>query len=235
MERAVKTILVACETIQDEILQSLEVLRLDYPTIWLEGGLHNNPERLRARVREVLQEADGHCDRLLISLGYCGGGVTEITTGNYETILPLADDCLSFLLGSLSARKKASDPVTYFLTKGWLSHEFNVVSSYENASIKFSPATATHLNRILLEGYSRFALLDTGAYSLSEAQSRIKPLAEVMNLKVEVLKTDLNWLHTFLTGPYDNPKLFLKLPPKSTLTFVDWIRMLAQYMDSGDG
>jgi hypothetical protein len=234
MEKNLKIILVACETIQDEILQSMGILGLNYPVIWLEGGLHNNPERLRSRIKEVLLKADGNCDRLLITLGYCGGGVANITTGNYETILPLTDDCLSFLLGSLLLRKKASVPVTYFLTKGWLSHELNVVTSYENAVSKFSPATAMHLNRILLDGYDRFGLLDTGAYSLSEAKRRVMPLAEGLNLKVETLKVDLNWLHTFLQGPYDDSRRFIKLPPKSTLTFDDWMRFLGTLQDDGE-
>ncbi|MDR2387254.1 MAG: DUF1638 domain-containing protein, partial [Deltaproteobacteria bacterium] len=98
------TILVACETIQDEIMRVLEENGLSYPVIWLEGGLHNNPDNLRARMVEVFKQAEGRCEKLLVSLGYCGGGVSELKTGNYLTVLPLVDDCISLLLGSMKAR-----------------------------------------------------------------------------------------------------------------------------------
>lgn len=69
-----KTILTACETIADEVNYSLRKLNLDYQVIWLEGGLHNNPDNLRERLRQVLLQAEGQCDRLIFTLGYCGGG-----------------------------------------------------------------------------------------------------------------------------------------------------------------
>jgi hypothetical protein len=222
----VGTVLVACETVRDEIIRSLAALGLDYPVIWLEGGLHNVPWRLRERLAQILREADGRCDRLLIALGYCGGGVAGLRTGDYETVLPLTDDCLSLLLGSLAARERASKPVTYFLTKGWLSHEQNVVTAYESASRQFDPETAIRLNRILLEGYGRFGLLDTGAYDLEEAGERVRPLAESLGLLVETIPSDPGWLNSFLLGDHGDEGLFLRLPPRSKLSPDDWIRLL---------
>jgi hypothetical protein len=228
----VETILVACETIRDEILRSLDALGLKFTVVWLEGGLHNAPERLRKRLQGVLSDSDGACERLLIAMGYCGGGLRDLTTGNYETVVPLTDDCLSLLLGSHSARRKASVPATYFLTGGWLSHEMNVVSSYEKAILRFDPGTALRLNKVLLEGYSRFGLLNTGVYDLKDAKTRVLPLARGLDLKVEVINSDLSWLHQFLKGPYDNRDLFLRVPPHGKIRFADWLELFSGKRDS---
>jgi hypothetical protein len=220
------TILIACETISDEIEGALDFLGLNYEIRWLEGGLHNSPERLRLRMRQVLDEADGACDRLLVALGYCGGGLSGLTTGNYETVLPMTDDCLTLLLGSMKARREASRPVTYFLTEGWLRHENNLVGSYENAKKKFSPKIADMVNRSMLEGYSRLGLLDTKSYDLEKVVELVTPMAEDLNLSVETLPVDFSWLFDFLRGDHDDASHFLKVPPRSTIDFTLWNKLL---------
>ena len=228
-----KTILIACETIEDEVNDSLERLKLDYPVVWLEGGLHNSPDRLRTRLQTVLDEADGQCDRLIFTLGYCGGGVSELTTGNYATVLPLADDCLSILLGSLLARKAASDPVTYFLTEGWMRHENNVITSYDQMVAKYGQNRADRINKMMMKHYQRFGLVDTGVYDLAAASARVSPLAGMLEMKVERLPGQTGWLDTLLTGPHDDPSKFLVLPPRSLLNFDQWCGLLDQVGSAG--
>ena len=227
--------LVACETIEDEVKAALARLKLDYPIIWLEGGLHNSPERLRGRLREVLTEAEGRCDNLIFTLGYCGGGVSDLTTGGYTTVLPLADDCISILLGSLSARLKASRPPTYFLTEGWMRHENNVITSYDRTVEKYGRAKADRINKLMLKNYRRFGLVDTGCYDLQVASDKVAPLAEIMELEVERLPGQESWLDRLLTGPWDNPALFLVLPPHSDLRFEQWSGLLDQVEVSTPG
>jgi hypothetical protein len=229
-----RTILAACETVRDEIAKCMGDLGQERPVIWMEGGLHGSPERLRRRLSEVLREADGRCGRLLLCVGCCGGGMGAAAAGNYETVLPLTNDCLSLLLGSLAARKRASAPATYFLTRGWLTHEENLVASFEKASERFGRKTALSLTRALLDGYSRFGLLDTGAYDLKEAEGMVLPLARSLNMSVEAVPCDLSWLRRFLEGPWDDPDLFLRLPPGAELRFEDWSRLFARQRDADE-
>lgn len=217
-----RTILVTCETIEDEVRDALARLGLDYKVIWLEGGLHNSPGRLRDKLQEVLDEADGHCEQLILTLGYCGGGVSGLSTGDYSTVLPLADDCLSLLLGSMAARRAASSPPTYFLTEGWMRHENNVVDSYNATVEKYGLDKADRINKIMLSNYKRFGLVDTGVYDLDKAAGKVAPLAARMDLWIETLPAEANWLERLLTGPYDDPDIFMVLPPHSELDFDQW-------------
>jgi hypothetical protein len=164
----------------------------------------------------------------LFTLGYCGGGVSDLATGGYTTVLPLADDCLSILLGSLEARQAASQPPTYFLTEGWMRHENNIVAGYGRTVEKYGEARADRIHKMMLQNYRRFGLVDTGCYDLSAAAARVAPLAEKLDLAVETLPGDGSWLDRLLTGPHDDPRLFLVLPPHSELNFDRWSALLDQ-------
>ena len=214
----------ACETIEDEVRAALARHRLDHPVVWLEGGLHNNPDRLRGRVQEILDSL--RCRRLLICLGYCGGGLSGLATGDYETVLPLADDCLSLLLGSMDARRLASRPVTYFLTAGWMRHENNIVSSYNHAVERFGQRQAERINRLMLKHYRRIGMVTTGCYDVDAAAAQIAPLASILGLDVETLPGDMDWLGDLLTGNHSDPERFLVMPPGSAITFDQWCPLL---------
>jgi hypothetical protein len=216
-----KTHIVACETIRDELISALSRLALECPVKWLEGGLHNSPPRLRARLAEILAEVDGRCERLLLTLGYCGGGVNDLKTGGYTTVLPLADDCLSLLLGSMAARKASALVPTYYLTAGWLRHENNMVKDYERLATRHSRAKADRLTRLMLRHYRRFGLVDTGVYDFKRLSGRVAPLAERLGLEVERLPGDTSWLDRLLLGPHESGD-FLILPPHTELTFDHW-------------
>ena len=221
-----QTILVACNTVEDEVKNALDRLGLDYSIVWVEGGLHDTPALLRARINEILREAEGKCDRLIFALGYCGGGMSDLKTGSYTTIIPLADDCLSILLGSIKARKAASTPVTYFLTAGWMRHETNLVDSYQRTVERYGQVKADRINKMMLANYERFGLVDTGCYDLEQAAERVGPLAKTVNLSVEQLPGDDSWLNRLLTGPHDNPDKFLIIPPNSDLGFEQWATLM---------
>lgn len=221
-----RIILVSCETIEDEIQGALERLGLDYPIIWLSGGLHNNPDNLRRRMEEVLKEVEGQCELLLAAVGYCGGGISGLATGNYTTVLPLADDCLSILMGSLAARQRASRPATYFLTEGWMRHENNVITSNERTLEKYGPEKTARLNKMMLKHYDRFGVIDTGCYNVDKAMDKVRPLAGTVDMKVETLPGESSWLDNLLLGPYDDSKRFLVIPPRGKLTFAEWKDLL---------
>ncbi|MDR2935474.1 MAG: DUF1638 domain-containing protein [Candidatus Adiutrix sp.] len=226
-----KTHIVACETIRDELISALSRLGLNCPVVWLEGGLHNSPARLRARLAEVLAEADGRCERLLVTLGYCGGGVNGLKTGGYTTVLPLADDCLSLLLGSMAARKASALIPTYYLTAGWLRHESNMVKDYERLVARHGRAKADRMAKLMLRHYRRFGLVDTGVYYFKRLMGRVGPLAERLGLSVESLPGDTSWLDRLLQGPHETGD-FLVLPPRTELTFEHWSGFL---LGGGEG
>ena len=98
-----KTTLLACETLRNEIEAVIEKKHLKLDLCWIESGLHNTPKKLHARLQEELDSISG-CDRLLLGFGRCGNSVLGLRTGDYETIFPRIEDCISLFFGSDEAR-----------------------------------------------------------------------------------------------------------------------------------
>ena len=215
------TVVLCCNTLEDEIRRALDDTGLDYPVIWLEAGLHNQPERLRSRINEVLAGITD-AGRVLMALGHCGGACAGLINFDYELIIPKADDCLSLLLGSMEKRQRVSRSCpTYFLTAGWLRHTENLITSFSRDCGFFGREKAERVYRVMLKHYRRLGFIDTGAYDPAEEESKISSLAGMVGLKTERLAGDLVWLKRLLTGPWDGGD-FIVVKPRACLSSAAW-------------
>lgn len=118
-----KTALIACRTLEKEISYILdhEPVNIDM-VLYVPSGLHNTTARLQEAVREQMRRLEGTgVERLLLCFGLCGNMVDGLTTGDYETVMPKTDDCITLLLGSAERRRYLDETKRgYFLTEGWL-------------------------------------------------------------------------------------------------------------------
>ncbi len=158
------TAIVCCKTIYAELELAMAETGCDYPIILIESGLHNYPEKLRTRLQEALDHAEGY-DRILLAFGTCGNSVAGLRTGKFELILPLVDDCITLLLGSSDIKRQYER--TYFLTKGWLDGEQNIWWEYQYAIKKYGEETGKSIYAAALNQYRNLGILDTGAYSIA--------------------------------------------------------------------
>ena len=101
-----KTVIVACRTLQAEIELAQKNTGTSYSVEYIESGLHERPKKLSAIVQELLDTLDA--DRVLLCLGQCGNAMISIKAGAFEMILPKVDDCLSLLLGSTRNKSRIS-------------------------------------------------------------------------------------------------------------------------------
>ncbi len=216
------TVVLCCNTLEDEMNLALAETGLEYPVHWLEAGLHDQPGRLRAHLAEVLSGLGGEVDLALVAMGHCGGASTELGPFPFRLVLPRVDDCLSFIMGSQAGRLRASrQAATYFLTAGWLRHTENLVASFDRDQSRFGLERAERIYKLLLNHYRRFGFIDTGAYDLSVQEDKIRPLSERLGLGLARLPGNLGWLRRLLTGPWDEAD-FISLVPGRTLTAEGW-------------
>ncbi len=215
-------IVMCCNTLEDELKLAYNTLGIDYPVIWLEAGLHNTPEVLRAKINEELKKLSG-IERVLMVLGHCGGATVGIESGDFEVIMPKADDCLSILLGSMKRRLDTSrEAATYFLTDGWMRYTNNLLADFEKDSVKFGRAKAIRIYKLMLKHYKRFGFIDTKTYDIEKAKCRAKDLSENLEINMDTLPGDDSWLHRLLKGPWSEQE-FLILPPNMVLDSEMWI------------
>jgi hypothetical protein len=210
-EPNMKTVVIACRTIEDELNFALKKTGLAYPIEWIESGLHNTPKKLTSRIEELL--TDLSADRVLMAFGYCGNSILGILTGNFQLIIPRVDDCISLLLGSIKARTKASEEhAAYFLTEGWMRGERNLWVEYQYTLEKYGEARAKKIAKATYGHYRTLGLLDAGVNAIEPLVESTKVIADTLNLEQKVLPATTVYLEELLTGPWPTDKFIVKSP-----------------------
>ncbi|SMC33506.1 DUF1638 domain-containing protein [Sporomusa malonica] len=215
-----QTVLLACQTMKDEIELAMQQASITYPVIYFESGLHNTPELLRQKIQEQLNTLDT-ADVILMAFGCCGNGLVGLQASHAKIVIPRIDDCISLLLGSSAARRAVPNEVsTYFVTKGWLDPEGNIMWSYRPWVERYGEQKALRLVKKMLNNYTRFLIIDTGAYTIDRVVFNIQKISEELNMHYEITPGSLRLLHKLLTGPWD--KEFILLNPGQETSLHDF-------------
>jgi len=215
---SMNTVIIACNTIRDELEKAARETACQHPILWIESGLHLVPESLRRRLQEELDRIEG-VDRVLLAFGFCGNSVIGLKSGGYELIFPRVDDCITLLLGSKENRDQCCwQGGVYFLTRGWLEGEANLWTEYQSVLAKFGPERTERIYQRLLGHYHALGLIDTGAYDLANLLPSVQDIAAKLKLEARVLPGSIRYLKNFLLGPWDE-KDYVIIPPFTTTEF----------------
>lgn len=210
------TLIVACQTIGDELKMAVDETKCNYPILWIESGLHIDPESLRKRLQEELDRIT-NVEQVLLAFGYCGNALLGLKTAGCRIIFPRVDDCITLLLGSCEKRKEVSGEMgTYFLTKGWLDYEKNIWVEYQESVKRMGKAKADRIYKMILQHYKRLGVIETGAYELENFLEKTRNIANDLKLDHHVIPGTLRYLKKLLTGPWDEE--FVVIEPGETIT-----------------
>ena len=208
-----KTIIIACRTLEDEIKLAKKNTGKKYPVLYIESGLHERPKKLAEALREVFAQVDPKTKRVLMALGQCGNSLTGIAAGNFELILPKVDDCLSLLIGS---NKKKSEinlrDKAFFLTLGWLRGESTIMSQYQQSVEKYGEDVALSIMEMMYEHYETMGLIDTGAAPIDKLWDAAEEITTLLGLKRKVYKGSVSYIEELLTGPWPEDRFIIKKP-----------------------
>ncbi|SPF31477.1 conserved hypothetical protein [Syntrophobacter sp. SbD1] len=211
-----QTVILACNTIRDELEKAASETACPYGFIWIESGLHLVTESLRRRLQEELDRMNG-ASRVLMAFGLCGNAVAGLKSGSHQLVIPRADDCITLLLGSREDRELCSrQGGIYFLTKGWLEGEVNIWEEYRTVLAKFGPKKTDMIYKKMLAHYKFLGLIDTGAYDLPGLVPHVSEISAALNLELIILKGTDRYLKRLLSGPWDEDH-FIIIPPSTTI------------------
>ena len=209
-------VIVACHALEAEINHLQETTGIVRRVIWVDRGLHNFPDQLKAAIQEVFDSIeDAHT--VLMGYGNCGNALQGVTTGDFTAIIPNVDDCISILLGSKAARQEYSaEHAAFFLTEGWMDADHSIVQEYNYSVNKYGQEMADNITSMIYAHYRTMAYLDTGLYDIEALMDTTRHLCEVCEMKQIIEPVSIEYVEHLLTGPWDNDR-FLHVAPHSKI------------------
>lgn len=207
-----KTTMIVCETLKDEFLFLYREMGLKADVKWIESGLHNYTQKLHDRLQQAIDEIT-ECGRVILVFGRCGDSISNLKNGNFEMIVPKAEDCISLLMGSDERRRDYSrEHAAYYLTDGWIRGERNIWMEYLYSVEKYGEATAKNIAKMMYCNYRTLALLDTGINPISQLMEKTREIEETLELERKVVPAELTYIRELLTGPWDTTRYEI-VPP----------------------
>lgn len=196
-----KTEIIACKTIEDELNYALHRTGADAAVHWLEPGLHNTPPLLKDAVQTALEAAGAA--RVLLAMGFCGNALLGLRVPVEELIFPRVDDCISLLLGSAKRRLEISEQyAAYFFTEGWLRGERNIWVEHQYMLETYGEEITAELEESMFGHYRTLGLLDCGVKPVEPLVEGTKMIAEGLHLQQQIIPASPAYLEELLTGPW---------------------------------
>ena len=200
-----KTAIIACKTIEDELRFAMEQTGCSYPIVWLEQGLHNVPEMLKTAVQTALDGIDA--ERVLMAMGFCGNAIRGLHVPVEELVVPRVDDCISLLLGSVKRRLEVSREYSaYFFTEGWLRGERNIWVEHLHMLETYGEELTEELEKSMFGHYRTLGLLDCGIKPMEPLIEGTKMIADGLHLTQQVIPASAQYLADLLTGPWSEAR-----------------------------
>lgn len=206
-----KTVALACRTIEDELNAVYNTLPDPIPIVWVESGLHNFPAQLKERLQQEIDKISG-VDNILLLFGFCGNSIEGLVSEQARLVVPKVEDCISLLLGSNQIRLALSrETPAFYLTDGWLRYEKNIYWEYEQCLKKYGETKAQRIFKAMFAHYSNLNFIDTGSYDLESVMGRTAEWAAKLNLKQGVVPGTLKLITKAFREEWDDD--FLIAPP----------------------
>jgi len=206
-----KTVAIACRTIEDELNAVHKTLPAPFPIVWVESGLHNFPSQLKERIQEEIDKISG-VENILLLFGYCGNSIEGLMASQARLVVPKVEDCISLLLGGNQIRQALSrETPAFYLTDGWLRYEKNIYWEYEQCLKKYGEERSLRIFKAMFMHYSNLNFIDTASYDLESVMSRTAEFALKLNLKQGIVPGTLKLITKAFFEEWDED--FLIVPP----------------------
>ena len=211
--------LICCKVFRREMAAAISASPNLVDPEFLELGLHERPDELRARLQERIDAIEPSAERydaILLGYGLCGNGTAGLRARGVPLVLPRAHDCCTILLGSRAAFLESFGSA---LSASWSSAGNIDRASAERRRLWdiLSPETVEKELRFIempeTEGL--------GCAELMRAKAAEEGRAFVL------LRGDSRLLRALLAGAWDEEEFLVVPPGKSIVGLYDHERIIA--------
>ncbi|KXS40424.1 MULTISPECIES: DUF1638 domain-containing protein [unclassified Candidatus Frackibacter] len=204
------TKIIACQTIQDEILS---ILPNNVETKFLKYALHRQPGRLKEKLQEAINETRNH-NTILLGYGLCSNSIAGLHSKDKTLVIPRVHDCISILLGSREEynKKFRQSPGTIYLSKGWIDHGGDPYANYQDYAEQYDEETAQWIIEEEYKNYEQLVFINTEVGDLSKYKDYSRKVANYLDLNYKEVNGSLRMVEKLLNQDWDQD--FITVPPE---------------------
>lgn len=204
--------LIICDTLYAEYSQLIPE-GVGYEV--LPFALHSTPSMLNRLLKEAVDRVEGQGRRVAIGFGLCSHAVTGLSSDRHTLVLPKVHDCIAMFYGSQQKLEedKAQELGSLYLTRRFIESDQGVyhLLEYDTYCERYGHQKAVQYISMVLEGYRRAVLIDTGAYDLTRYQHLVQTFCQQHRLEMDTAK-GTSILFEALLGEDDGEDLIIKGP-----------------------
>ncbi|MBW8000832.1 MAG: DUF1638 domain-containing protein [Planctomycetes bacterium] len=216
---------IACKVLQREAYLCAARSKNNIDIVFMEQGLHNQPDDLRRQVQDVINRTHDKCsnkyDASLLGYGLCSNGIAGLSA-QIPIVVPRGHDCVTLLLGSKDKYKEYFEAHrgVYWYSSGWIStgtmpskerYEKNLAEYKE----KYGDDNAEYLMQVeqdWIKEYNWAAYIDWDLATSQNDKKYTKACADYLGWKYDEIKGDPALIQKLLDGQWDD-KDFLIVNP----------------------
>lgn len=226
-----KLIVIACGVLFRELSMLAAESTQIIDTVFLEQGLHNEPDKLRSEVQRQIDAVEAALPddpaalegtAILLGYGLCSNGIVGLKSTKVPLVIARGHDCITLLLGSKERYKEYFDAHsgTYWYSSGWIERSLQPGKEryekiYQGYVEKYGEDNAQYLMEMeqnWFKEYSWATYIDWG-HPLGEAyRAYTKECAEFLHWNYDELKGDPSLLRDMLEGRWDSDKFQVVRP-----------------------
>ena len=215
---------IACKVMQREAYLCAARSKNIIDIVFLQQGLHNEPDKLRAEVQNALdltQDYQGdEYDALLLGYGLCSNGIVGLSA-KIPIIVPRGHDCITLLLGSKEKYREYFDSHrgVYWYSPGWIDTGSQPGKERFDKTLKeyiekYGDDNAQFLmeaEQNWMKEYNWATYIDWNFPNSENEKSYTKQCAEFLGWKYDELKGDSGLMQRLFDGKWsDNEFLIVK-------------------------
>jgi len=162
---------------------------------------HVAPKEMAVELQRIIDSLT-NVDEILICVSGCGGSTKELKASTSNLIIPKTRDCIDILLSNQTG-KIDRDKKGIFFTDNWLEFFKESPMAFDKLVKEYGKEQAKEKFRQIYKGFEHFYIVDTGAYNVEEVKAHLKPLVDILDGELTVVKGRYEILRKMVAGKID--------------------------------
>lgn len=203
-------IIMTCSSLRRHVDAAQKKENTSYEVYELDSKLHAEPKEMRAAVFEAMGKLPGQVDTVLLSMGLCGGSVSERPLP-VRVVMPKVDDCITLLLHTDDKWYPNLKKCGHMYLTDTVDSDLSIVNIRRRLVERYGEKKGLMVFDVWFESYKSVDIIDTRVYDCysEDYVNRAKANADLIqcpicyvdgsNLLLEKLVSG-RWDHQFLIG-----------------------------------